>query len=253
MKEKLTGKQAIGAIAGSVVIVLCLVYGSLFFYRTIQEKRASDGRYIIQAIVQKSRSNEVMETQHLAELLGLSSDEPTNVYAFDTKEAERILHGYGCFKKIKIRTIAPAILSVDYELRQPVAIVTDYENRAMDRVGHLFPLLPFFTMKSLPEFYLGTNDRAHRLLAFEVFDFACESPCEIKRIDVSQAFSRSATREIVVSMKYEGREFLLRLPVVSFRERIMDFFRLIAQLHQLRVSSYPHVVDLRVEQLALMK
>src|SRR5437868_147926 len=146
MKEKLTGKQALGWIISSVVIVLSLFFGSRSAVSYIRKMRALNEKYKVVAIVQKSHSHDYVRAPYLAELLDLSVNQPVNLYAFDLKEAYQKLQETKVFKELNVHAYRPGVVFVEYTLRCPAALIIDFENRAIDKEGrHLFPMTPFFT------------------------------------------------------------------------------------------------------------
>jgi hypothetical protein len=152
---------------------------------------------------------------------------------------------------------------IDYEVRKPIAWLSDYKNIAIDREGFLFPVAPFFSPKQLPEIYLGLppfgapEDRLGRSggqwlvplksrylnLALEILQYLEGSPwrqgLRIQRIDVSNAFAPTlGSREIVlfteeeVSFRQEGEEVvcifpkILRLAPKDYPQQLANFFSL---------------------------
>lgn len=263
MNDKLTGKQSLSIILGSIVIVICLFFGARLLYFYIQRERALDEKYKIVAIVQKSHSRDVVATPYLAELMQLSSDQPVNLYSFDPQKAARTLQSLQIFKKVKIQALQPGIVCIDYTLRSPVAMIADFENRAIDGSGkYLFPMEPFFTPKNIPEIYLGSFEQKRIDFAFEVMKFVKKSFDQekgsssffLKRIDVSPAFAKSANREIILFVQ-EGsdKECYVRLNSTTYQDDFSRFFQLLPTLKQVNQEADLYIVDLRIDRLALVK
>jgi len=215
-------------VLGSASLVAGLfVFGHHFLARSKKEK-AKDSQYLIKAIIQTGPEKEVLQTAYLAELLGLSSDLPTNLYAFDVKEGEKKLLSSPVIAAASIKRMPPNALYIDYEARKPIALLGDYSNAAIDKEGYLFPVAPFFSPKEIPEIYLGLlkvgkmedsyvkkggfwgerlQDK-YLSLAFEILQFlegsAWKEGIRIKKIDVSGAFAPSlGQREIVLFTEEE--------------------------------------------------
>lgn len=255
MKDKLSGKQALGIIVGSVVIVLSLFFGARLGISYIKKRRALDEKYKIVAIVQKSHSYDYIKTPYLAELLGLSVDQPVNLYAFDQKEAYQKLQETKVFKELNVHAYRPGVIFVEYTLRTPRALIIDFENRAIDTEGKLFPMTPFFTAKNIPEIYLGSYDQKRIDFALELMQFVKDTfpQASLQRLDVSRAFSKSANREIVLLIKTAKIEYLLRVTLKTYQEDLSRFFAHLSTFDALHQDAGIAIIDLRVPQIALTK
>ena len=221
-------KKVLFYIGGSIGLTLTLFFAGKSFWAESKEKKAQDPLYTIRALIQTGPEKEALQTAYLAELLGLSVDHPTNLYAFDLKTGQKKLQNSPLISRAKIKRMAPNALYVDYEARKPIAMLGDYVNTAIDKEGYLFPVTPFFSPKELPEIFLGLPsfgqeedgfDRKggkwneplsgkYLSLAFEVLHFLEGSPwregLRIKKIDVSRAFALSlGQREIILFTEEE--------------------------------------------------
>lgn len=258
-----TMRQAQFCLIGSTCFTLVSFSLGYFFWMKSKKENLKDRAYQITAIIQTGPEREVLKTSYLAELLELSVDIPTNIYAFDIKKGEEKLLASPLIESAQIKKILPNILYIDYEVRKPVAWLGDYQNVAIDKEGYLFPMVPFFSPKELPEIYLGlppfgeAEDSKGRRgglwktplqnqylsLAFEILQFLEGSPWKeglrIKRIDVSNAFSPSlGTREIVIFTEedlvlHQGdKSFccifpkMLRLSPKEYVQQMNNFFSL---------------------------
>jgi hypothetical protein len=261
--DKLPIQKALLIIAGSVALTLMLAIGSYSVYGKLKKKRLSSERYKIQGIVQTGPEKEALKTVYLAELLGLSADASKNLFALNLKQAEIALLSSPLIAKAKVKRLAPNTLYVDYEVRRPIAWISDYRNTAIDSEGYLFPIAPFLSPKEMPEIYLGlppfesgedsfgrsggrwrTPLRNRYLsLAFNLLQTFEGSPWKeglrIQRIDVSNAFAPSlGRREIVlfteeeISLKKGDREIaftfpkILRLAPKDWSQQLQNFFAL---------------------------
>ena len=271
-EQKLPLKWAVAYILGSALLLWTLVFSGTYFYRHLREKRAQDERYKIVGLYQRCNSIDSLPTQYLAELLYLSSDKPTNLYAFSAHKAEKKLQSLPLFKRARVRAAKPGVVFVEYELRRPIARISDFENIGISEDKYLFPLTPFYTPKNLPEIYLGQEelevlDPKRVELAFELMEIAKNvfpAAFTLKRIDLGQAFSMSANREIVLCI--EERQvgalpysFLVRLSSRDYQKSIENFFAMrpsfleLQKKEQLKEQCCMQVVDLRVAHIALVK
>lgn len=258
-----TMRQALFCLIGSTACTLVLSLSGYALWSRSQHTRLNDPAYRISAIVQTGPEKEALKTVYLAELLGLSADRETNLYAFDRKKGIEKLLASPLIGKAEIKRLPPKALYIDYEVRKPVAWLGDYQNIAIDREGYLFPVAPFFSPKELPEIYLGlppfgtAEDSAgrkgglwqtpvenrHLRLAFEILQFLEGTPwregLRIKRIDVSNAFASSlGQREIVLFTEEEltivqdGQSIrsifpkILRLAPKEYPQQLANFFSL---------------------------
>ncbi|MGE3954033.1 MAG: cell division protein FtsQ/DivIB [Parachlamydiales bacterium] len=193
-------------ISGSALIALTL-------WQSMVERRPTDSRYQIRAIVQPQ---ERLPADQIAALLGL---ENTNLYTLDLKEAEKKLLAYPLIRTAKVTPFPPDALYVDLTLRQPIARIAD--GWALDADGVVFPS----STDDLPTVYLGGDPKA----AIPLLPIA-------RMIDLRrQHDTRYGLREIVVETK-EGD--LLRLPPRHYEEALARYLRM--------EKGEPAIVDLRI-------
>ena len=256
-------QKALLFLAGSVCITLVVAFSSYAIYGSFKRKKLTSDRYKIEGLVQTGPEKEALKTVYLAELLGLSSDGSKNLYSLDLKKAEMALLSSPLIAKAKVKRLPPNTIYVDYEVRRPLAWISDYRNTAIDAEGYLFPIAPFLSPKEMPEIYLGlpkfeaeedsfgrTGGRWRTPLQNRYLDLAFHllrtfegSPwregLRIKRIDVSNAFAPSlGRREIVliteeeISLKKGEREIsftfpkILRLASKDWNQQLQNFFAL---------------------------
>ncbi len=229
----------------------------------MQERRASDEKFNIVAIYQKSNTSDTIPSVYLEELLGLSCDKPTNVYAFSCKKAERKLKSLPLFKDVKVKVAKPGVVFIDYEMRKPFARIADFENMVISEDKYLFPLAPFMSPKNIPNIVLGQIDDKRVDFAFEILKLGqqiCPTSCTILHLDLSSAFIEKANREIVLTIE-EGKPnlatncYLVRLPLKNYENSLNIFFKLKGALLSLQEKSLAKqfVVDLRLANIALVK
>ena len=154
MSSKWTVKQSLFCLIGSTCLTFVVSACGLLGYRHWNTKRMTDEACRIIAIVQTGPEKEALKTAYLAELLNLSVDKPTQLYALNLKKAEERLLASPLIASVELKRIPPGTLYIDYTVRKPIAWLADYNNTALDAGGYLFPAAPFFTPKQLPEIYL---------------------------------------------------------------------------------------------------
>ena len=278
MKKKLDLPIAIAWIISSIFIVTGSIYSVL---KTLPKKAFSKApvEFVIRKIIQTGPQSDALTTDYLAEIMGLSQDVSTNIFRFDPDEATAKLLALPLLKDVKVKLVHPDTIYVDYTMREPIARIYDYENIAIDEEGCLFPFLPFYSPKELPEFYFGlpVSSCLDKHLKGSTFDLAIhllkllkpiitQSHLSLKRIDVANAFDKNLGRqEIVVEITNETQLFnlapqqrfvhYLRLSPKNYRQQLGNYFA----LHQELIAGLPvkqevqtRVIDLRMEGFALV-
>ena len=190
----------------------------MIYFHYSKEKKRKDPAYQIVALMQTTSGIDMLKTGHLAELLGLSIDYPSNLYDYDKEAAAKKLMQLPLVKEAKVTKIRPGTIHIDYLLRQPIAYLGDCTNTAIDAEGVVFPFKPFFTPKRLPEIYLQNREEKdiplwgsqlegeRKELAFKLLVLApdyCDSQSTLRSIDVSDAFATSDGRRQIVLMLEE--------------------------------------------------
>ncbi len=273
-------KMPFGMAVGWILLWTLLVSGSAvlgcLYYLHQRESQSNDDQYRVVAIVQTTSDKESLKTVYLAELLGLSVDQPTNLHRFDSDEAKQKLLNSHVIKDVEVKKVRPGTVYVEYCMRKPIAYSGDYTNTAFDSEGIFFPVSPFYTPKRLPEVRLGLMDRAlwgsccrdskPFQLTLAILK-AVESrfhlkPIHLKEIDVSRAYAPSyGQREIVmridedVEREEKGRLLLttyprlLRCSVDHFDQALEEYLVLRGKLSDRQAA----IIDLRIPQLAFIK
>lgn len=154
-KEKVAPLNALVWIVGSILLVSGSVFFSLHFFFKWQKEYRAQPRFFIKTLVQTGPKKNALTSEYLAELMGLSVDQPTNIFEFNEKTAEEALKSSPVIKEANVRRIKPNTIYIDYVMREPKAWLYEYENTAIDEEGYLFPVYPFFSPKELPELHLG--------------------------------------------------------------------------------------------------
>ena len=260
--DKISLKRAFLWVFISVLAISGTATFGWLYYLHWKESLQSNPQYHIAVIAQTSPLGAHLDHHFFAEVLGLSRDHPTNLYAFNKKEGEKRLREHPLIKTATIEALPPHSLHIDYELRTPVAYIGDYVNVALDEQGVMIPFQPFFTPKKLPKLYFGFNDPAkwgHFLsdsrlqLGQKILNEFKQRGIEVKSLDLSRLEGFSyGMREIIViveeTIEYKQVPRILRLnhkkPFQSldaywiYREHYIDLL--------------PLTIDLRIKDLAFI-
>lgn len=271
MHNELNNKIPLRRALGYVVLSVIVFWGSLcaawFVHRTVLEKRQQDTHFTVVALVQSCQSKDHLKTWQLAELLELSRDRPTNLYAFDTTLAAQKLMSCPVIKRAICRRQRPGIVHVDYTLREPQAVLSDVTNLAIDQEGFTFPLRPYYTPKNLPELYLGNAplhfatklNSAEATLAFAIVAFIKQSfptATKVVRVDTHNAFAKSAgIREVIVVLQEmpEKSTRYLRFNGKNYVQALNEYRKLKVTFDGLQHNQEPQIIDLRNPNIALVK
>lgn len=258
-----TIRQVLICLIGSSCLTLSLSLCGYFSWSKWMQKRLIDPDYKIVSIIQTGSVKEALKTTYLAELLNLSNDVYTSLYAFNCKKGEAQLLASPLISFASIKKKTPGTLYIDYEVRKPVAQLADYQNMGIDEEGYIFPIFPFFSPKQFPSIYLGLpafgegEDRWGRKggswqapiqnnylkLALDILSFLERAPWEegflVKKIDVSNAFAPSLGQREIVLFTEEDFRFLsqekevslvfpkiLRLAPKDYPQQLTHFFSL---------------------------
>jgi cell division septal protein FtsQ len=182
---------------------------------------------------------------------------PVTVASFDLASAQKRLLSCPLIKDAKVKLSAPDTVYVDYTVRQPVALLYDFENIALDEEGYPFPVSPFFTPKRLPEVYLGIRNfywgrplkEKKAELGLTILQLLNRLSLQVKRLDVSKAFEPSlGRREVVLILDEQGFTKALRLTPKDFAQELGNYLELRPKL-----PAIPQIIDLRIPQLAFIE
>lgn len=257
------------AIIYILLVTLCVNGGFLIaleYYNSLKNRRQTEGKYQVVAIVQATDEAEPLKTMCLAELLNLSCDKPSNLYRFNVSEALDMLYRSAIIKEAKIQKILPGTLYIEYSLRHPVAYLADYTNTVLDEKGILFPHKPYLTPKNLPEIAFGLEEESgfkwgqslpkEKLdLALKILEIIKAFPSlSVEKIDLSRAFLQSEGQsEIVLKIKSgQGVSKILRLKSYDVVQSIAHFVRLdqwASRTKQMEWCEQIQIIDLRVQGL----
>lgn len=254
------------------------IYGFFEYQSSSVEK---NGVYPIKVIVQTTTAKEKLKTELFAQLLELNKGTEIDLNQFDLEKGKEKILGFPLIKNVSIKKIYPESLQIAYDLKTPLFFLADFENVAMDDEGSLFPIEPYLSPKKLPIIQLGISfngwdkkveDRRFTLVKELMFLLNTQTELEVKKIDVSNAYSSQyGKREILLRVEeklFNGHHifyfpFLLRLNPNHFEKQLSNFLELQKkmlkdyekQLESLTESKRfeERVIDLRIEDLALIE
>jgi len=273
-------KRAFLAILFSVIIVSGGTFFALTYYKVFKNLKKNDPNFQITTLLQTCDSCDVLSSAVLAESLKLSLDNPINLYAFETRDAEKMLLSLPVIKNARVRKIKPSAIHIDYEMKEPVAYLGDYNNACIDEDGFIFPFKPFYTSKKLPEIILGIHHESLSGIAWGKkikstrYDLALSvlntlkslnfNTAFLKCLDVSSAFAISqGKRQIIVCLEERVQKFNQGKSQVVFSSKIL---RLSPDNYERQLANYKilsdklkesgekvKVIDLRLDDLAFIK
>ena len=227
-------------MALSTLLISGVSWGAWGLYGVWKERQAQDSRYLLQAILVKSLSEDRVPPAMIAEWLNLSVKRPINLYAFPLKLAQKRIEAQAPVKRATVSIVWPSTLQVEIELRRPVALIGNRTNTAIDEEGVVFPLVPFYTPKRLPLLFLGEG--SHFLLAKEILN-ACPEPVLALDLEKCEA-SSCGEREIVLTLGQTHGQTFIRLDPDRWRDGIDKLF-------QMKYKS-AKVVDMRIPHMAIV-
>lgn len=263
-KEKISLLHSLGVILGSLLLTGAIFFVSYRYYHHLMDLKKSDPKYNIRALIQTGLEKEPLPTTYLVELMDLSLDHPSNLYAIKCQNFENKLLSSPLIKGAAVAKSFPDILTVDYEVRKPIAYLKDYSNTLLSEDGVLLPFKPFFTPKNFPQVFLGvekeavygskipdkTRDIILNMLSWSQSFFE-KRQGHIRFIDFSRAFvPNKEIREVVILISEGKKEFLIRVSPETYK----DNFSLIKPiLERERTSRSPRLIlDLRIRGIGLV-
>lgn len=258
------------ALSIIVVSLFCVTGGGTYL---VKKKQNRPPIVYIDSIVQTSLQKGALKTTYLAELMGLSIDKPQTVHTFNVTEARESLLKSHIIKEATVELFPPYTVYVDYTIRQPIALLGNYENIAFDEEGALFPFHPFFPPKKLPLIYFKEFfpvSKKDLNLALTLLKSITDK-LPIIRIDLSRLEAKSFGRQEIVILTEEEviRDdnhyifpILLRLTKKNYakelgaylelRERLLDE-GCAALTPAMPSCHFPmKIIDLRVQNLAFI-
>ncbi|MFN0065739.1 MAG: cell division protein FtsQ/DivIB [Chlamydiales bacterium] len=199
--------------------------------------------HAVEVVVQPSG---LLPTYAIAELLGLSVDQPISFRHFPLKEAKNRLLDNGIFDEVHLKKIRPNILFVKYSLKKPIALVGDTTNLAVDQEGSLFPFSPFYSAEKLPTVFFGR--KIPSAVQIEIFTKLIQKP-QVERLDLSRVDVPSLGRRGVIVTTIEKQ--LLRLTPKEYEKEWTHFEAMKKALPKNSLIST--IIDLRIPNVAYVE
>ncbi|NGX51970.1 MAG: hypothetical protein KR126chlam5_00263 [Candidatus Anoxychlamydiales bacterium] len=289
MSKKIPKSKAIFWIVFSTLIISGFNYVVISKIKKYRQTRFIAEKYNIKSIYQNKKDVN-LDVDYLAELLDLSFDKPTNIFAFNEAAATKKLLASPLIVDAKVKKMKPDCVFVDYTLRKPIAILHDFENILIDQDGFIFPKDPFFKDQNFCSIFLNLNefkgfeklDSKEAKLAMDILSKLKNSGfadlVKITMLDTSRAYLQSyGKREIIlqideivkINKEQKKTEFvfpkILRLSNTNFLEQISNY----ASLRKKIIKDYenqavnfeatsdivrfnPKTIDLRISKLAFI-
>ncbi len=245
MSAHIPFRQALLWIIGSTLLISGTAALILFSSRS----KSIDESGQLTTIVSTSGSKDRLKSAILEEILELSFDQPITLSELDIDAATEKLLSHPIIESAKISKIPPDTLFVDYDLKEPVAEVINWKNCAMDSIGNLFPLIPFYSPKRLPKVYF--EEVSKQLQLFETISKSLsDMSIEPVLIDLSKVNSESLGRREIDLLVDSNRT--LRLHHKDWQSSLKNYQRL-RENGLLPGQNEPVTVDLRSESFALIK
>lgn len=141
--------QALIRIFLSVVLMTGSCTLGILYHQHLNAVKAKSETYNIRQIVQISHDQMQLTTSYLEELLDLSIDQPKNLYELNTKKSKKQLLSNHFIRSVDLKKRPPDTLYIDYSVRRPVAILSDYKNTLLDKEFYLFSKAPLFFRDSM--------------------------------------------------------------------------------------------------------
>jgi hypothetical protein len=234
----------------------CIYSLKLFFLKN-EEK--------ITQIYQLPLQKEALSCLYLAELLDLSFDKKINKEDFDLEKGLQKLLASPLIDHADLCFLKGGVLQVQYKHVTPFALLSDFNNAAIDSFGKIFPIKPFFSPKGLTKIFLGIEnvqnsftisdykektkwDFAKNMLK-QIYDLQIKG--DILLLDVSKVEEKSLGKnEVVLTLKYKERKDILRLTKRNYLNELKHYIILSDKLScDLKIC----VIDLRHGDQALIE
>lgn len=231
----------LGITGGSVLSVL--------YYSHIFESQKKDPAFYIKYLDQKGE----LPSHYIEEVLELCVDQKVNIHEFSVAQAKKKLMESPLIETVEVKKQIPDSCQVVYRLFEPVALLSDWENAAIDNHGRLIPFFPFYSLVGLPEITIGEVENLSwgKKLKLARVHTALKMLKKIPhqnlvRLDVSRVDLPSyGQREIIVTMQ----DAIIRLNPDEWEEGWSNFLKMRGELKHKPLQ----VVDLRIPQIAIVQ
>jgi hypothetical protein len=250
---------------GSTLMVAAISWG---IWQQILLNRAADPDYAVEALVQTGPEVEPLPSSYLAEMLGLSVDQPVNLHQLHLPSLQKKLTQSPCIAQATLQRIGKNTLQVTYTARQPVAVLADLNNSLLGADGAILPYQPFFRPRRLPSIFLGVQPEAVKKLgkaiwgspthpkvsslANDMLKHPLWNELDLVWLDLSHAFDQDyALAELVIGcqIKDSGHTLWVRL---SPRYWLEGLTHLQCLASQSSILSDTQIADLRMPMVAIL-
>jgi len=239
----------------SLVLFSFLTLLCWFYFLHYQEIRKKDPRYQVVAIALKSLGPSTLPSSFFAEVLELSTDQPTPLFDFSTDWAEQQLLLTPYLTQVRVERIKPSVIFIEYQAREAVARVGNYSLAAIDRDGVLFPYLPYTNYSHLPEVYFdlvnepewgGVLAKKDLQLFLNIEQRLQNLGVQIERLDLSRLeVPTLGRREILLTVQDAASNYTLRLPPQEL-DSALERYGLLKE----HLTESDETIDLRLTDLA---
>ncbi len=261
------------SIKSSIVYILVSLFlcflPILVVIKTIQsrsEEKVENDIYQLRAIVQTGPKKRALPSQYLLQQMGISREINRNIYSLDMDYLKKRLTVHPVILDAMVDIIPPDTLYVDYSVRDPKAILGNWENTAVDSELTFFPLYPYYTPKSLPKVYLSDivdmkwGDKSHSqelvlsLSFIKTWEDALYSRgISIKQVDVSHAYSKNlGDKEVVLLLEQVTSSAQFYIRVFSDETQNLSNFLAYFDANQDQFNQID-VIDMRLPGAAYIK
>lgn len=241
-------KKALATIAFITLFVSGGASLGVLYFTHIKESQRADPAFLLKYINQKGD----LPSYYIEEVLGLCVDKSVSIHEFNSTTGKKKLLDNPLIKSAEVKKLLPDSCQVVYELYQPVALLKDWENAAIDRDGRIIPFHPFYLAEGLPSVVVGEIaepewgkklklPRVH--LALKVLKSIPLQ--ELEKVDVSRVDQPSyGQRELVVILD----DAILRMDPDYWEEGLRNF----SMMRSLLDGNAKAVIDLRIPHIALV-
>ena len=242
-----------------VALVVCFLL--VFAFLPLFQGRESA---FIEKISQESTQKEVLSTLFLSELLDLSADKKQTHESFDLKAAKEALLSSSLIEQGRVSFAQNSHLLVSYVPVSPIAQLGDFENRAVDFSGNIFPVKPFFSKDALVKMYLGIEEVGISSLVGTKYEqkglfakkclldlLTLSLPGRIFSIDASLVEEKSLGKnEVVVVVEHLDRKDYLRLTKRNYLNEMSNYIILCDRLKEEKGAM---MIDFRYDSCAFLE
>lgn len=228
-----------------VFLVLCIeiMVGAYVFFYVV--RKGVHAKTPLQQIASRSEGEYTLPQDVLQSLLALKEEEKQDLVAISIKEVQKRVEACPAILRANIRTLAPDTLVVEYALREPLFILSDYPTIAIDASKHTFPLEPYFSNLHLP--LLTLFNMEFYPLCVEIERTFASLSLQIDEIDASDIDALGLFRR-EIRLKLQSKNRMVRLPVDTLSISLKRFAWIMQQY-----PDYKGTIDLRFPNVGYLE